>query len=118
LRHGVSSTQPASSAESTCRKTKSPAAAGLFVAYATPALSLNEPIWRDASGATLDVRLRTARHDRVPPTSDTGSPAFRTAIFGSFGPAQRTRRLERLSRQLAYATAPAAGGRRPRVTAP
>src|SRR5262249_44951404 len=87
-----------------------------FVASSTPTLSLNEPIWRDASDATLDVRLRKAKHGRVPPISDTGSLASRTAIFGSFGPAQGMRRLARLSRRRAYATARAAGGRRPHAT--
>src|SRR5262249_61903730 len=91
---------------------------GFLFASPTRALSLKEPIWRDASGAPLDVRLRPARHDRVPPISDTESPAFRTAIFGSFGPAQRKRRLERLSRRRACATARAAGGRRSRVREP
>src|SRR5262249_29211003 len=78
--------------------------------------SPNEPIWWDASGAKLDVRLRLARHDRVPPVSDTGSPAFRTAIFGLFALAPLMHRLERLSRRRAYASAREAGGHRPHVT--
>src|SRR6516164_2319594 len=97
---------------------KEPGFGWAFCSLLVPALSPNEPIWCDALCAKLDVQFRKARHDRVPPISDTGSPAFRTAIVGSFGPAQGMRRLARPSRRRAYATARAAGGRRLRVRAP